>query len=450
MFADLSDKLGTVFKKLRGAARITENNISSAVKEVRMALLEADVNYKVTKDFVNRVSEKAMGEDVLLSVSPAQQFIKIVNDELTETLGGRDYTPGLKLSPHPPTVIMMAGLQGSGKTTTCGKLARYFIKQGRSVMLVACDIYRPAAIEQLEVVAKGAGAQVYTDKVSRDAVKIAKDGLAFAKKAAVDIAIIDTAGRLHIDEDLMKEASAIKAAVMPNEILYVADAMTGQDAVNSASEFDKYLDISGIILSKTDGDARGGAALSVKAVTGKPLLFVGTGEKLDGFALFHPERMAGQILGMGDVVSLVEKAQAAFSEDEAEEMTTKMLKSGVDFNDMLKQFSMIRKMGSLSGLLKMIPGLGSKIGNMQELSGEDKAFKMMEAMIRSMTPIERKRPGVINASRKKRIARGSGRSVQDVNKLLEQLSQMNKMMKKFSKVAGKGGDPSGMLKGLFK
>ncbi len=450
MFADLSGKLGTVFKKLRGEARITEKNITSAVKEVRMALLEADVNYKVAKDFVSRVQERALGADVLSSVSPAQQFIKIVNDELTETLGGKEYTPKVHLSPQPPTIILMAGLQGSGKTTTCGKLAKHFIKNGKSVMLVACDIYRPAAIRQLEVVAGHAGAGFYTGGDSKDAVKIASDGVAYGKKSAKDIVIIDTAGRLHIDEELMAEVARIEKAVNPQEIFYVADSMTGQDAVNSAAEFDRQLSVSGVILTKTDGDARGGAALSVRAVTGKPLIFVGTGEKLDEFELFHPERMAGRILGMGDVVTLVERAQEAMEGEDADELAKKIQKQGMNFNDMLKQFSMMRKMGSLGGLLKMIPGLGGLTANLGNISMDDKKFKHIEAMIFSMTQVERSRPDVITSSRKKRIAKGSGRSVQDVNRLLDQLHQMNKMMKKMNKMASNGRDPRSMMSNLFK
>lgn len=450
MFADLGDKLGAVFKKLRGEARITENNMKTAVKEVRMALLEADVNYKVAKEFVARVEARALGKEVLSSVTPAQQFIKIVDDELTETLGGRDYTPKIHLNSQPPTVIMMAGLQGSGKTTSCGKLARYFIKSGRSVLLVACDIYRPAAITQLEIVGKGVGADVYSDHESKDAVKIAKDGLAFGKKAAKDIVIIDTAGRLHIDDELMQEIVNVRSTVSPDHIFYVADAMTGQDAVNSAAEFNSRLDIDGIILTKTDGDARGGAALSVKSVTGKPLVFVGTGEKADEFELFHPARMAGRILGMGDIVSLVEKAQEAVDQDEAEEMAAKIAKQGLNFEDMQKQFKMLKKMGSLGGIMKMIPGLGGAASQLGGISMEDKKIKHTEAIIKSMTPTERKRPMIINSSRKKRIARGSGTSVQEVNRLMDQLNQMNKMMKKMTKMADKGKDPSKMFGNLFK
>ncbi|MDR0453908.1 MAG: signal recognition particle protein [Deferribacteraceae bacterium] len=449
MFADLSGKLGAVFKKLRGDARITESNVISAVKEVRMALLEADVNYKVVKDFVAGVEKRALGEEVLASVTPSQQFIKIVKDELTEILGGKNYLPKVHLSSQPPTVALMTGLQGAGKTTACGKLAAYFMKNGKSPLLVACDIYRPAAIDQLETVGRKTGVAVYSDRNSRDAVKIASDGVAFGKKAAKDIVIIDSAGRLHIDDELMTELEKIKSAVTPHEIFYVADAMTGQDAVNSAAEFNKRLDISGIILTKTDGDARGGAALSVRKVTGKPLIFAGTGEKNEEFELFHPERMAGRILDMGDVVSFVEKAQEAIDGEDAADLEQKIKKQGLNFDDMLKQFRMIKRMGSLGSLLKMIPGMGSMLGNIGDISTEDKMFKRMEAIILSMTPLERRKPLVINASRKKRIAAGSGRTVQDVNRLMDHLNQMNKMMKRMTKMTKQGKDPSKLFKEMF-
>lgn len=447
MFADLGDKLGAVFRKLRSSARITESNVKSAVKEVRMALLEADVNYKVAKDFVGRVESRALGAEVLESITPYQQFIKIVHDELSETLGGLNYSPKINLSPQPPTVILMSGLQGSGKTTSCGKLARYFMRSGKSVLLTACDIYRPAAVEQLKTIGKSIGSDVYSDERSSDAVKIAVDSIAYARKAAKEVVIIDTAGRLHIDESLMNEISMIKSETNPHEVLYVADAMTGQDAVNSASEFNRYLDISGIILTKTDGDARGGAALSIKEVTGKPLLFVGTGEKFDDFELFHPERMAGRILGKGDIVSLVEKAQEAYSVEDVSSMVDKVKKQNFNFNDLLKQFDAIDRMGSLGSILKLIPGLGNAL---KGVDLDDGRMVKVKSMIYSMTPKEREFPGIINAGRKKRIARGSGRSVQDVNRLLEQLSNMNKMMKKVSKMAGSGKDPRSMLKNIIK
>ncbi|MDR2401047.1 MAG: signal recognition particle protein [Deferribacteraceae bacterium] len=431
MFADLGDKLGAVFKKLRGEARITEKNIASAVKEVRMALLEADVNYKAVKSFLARVEERSLGAEVLSSVTPAQQFIKIVHDELAETLGG--VSPSLHLSPHPPTIFLMAGLQGSGKTTTCGKLARYFAKSGKSVLLAACDVYRPAAIDQLETVARQAGVNFYSDRAEGDPLKIASAGIASAKKAAADIYIIDTAGRLHIDEPLMHEVKSIKDALSCDKIFYVADAMSGQDALTSALEFDRYLDITGMILTKTDGDARGGVALSVREVIGKPLYFIGTGEKLDDFEMFHPERMAGRILGMGDVVSLVEKAQDAFSDLDSQSLAKKIKKEGLDFDDLLSQFKMMKRLGSFSSLMKLVPGLSQAFSKVGDISMDDKRFKHAEALILSMTPLERRKPQIINASRKKRIASGSGRSVQEVNRILDQLVQMNKMMKKMTK-----------------
>jgi signal recognition particle subunit SRP54 len=436
MFADLGDKLGAVFKRLRGEARITEKNIASAVKEVRMALLEADVNYKAVKSFLTRVEGRAMGAEVLSSVAPTQQFIKIVNDELAETLGG--VSPVLHLLPKPPTIFLMAGLQGSGKTTTCGKLAKYFAKNGKTSLLVACDVYRPAAIDQLETVARQAGMSFYSDRGEKDPVKIASAGLAFGKKAAADIVIIDSAGRLHIDEPLMREIRLIKEAVSPSYIFYAADAMAGQDALNSATEFNRYLDLTGIILTKTDGDARGGVALSVREVLNRPLYFIGTGEKLDDFEMFHPGRMAGRILGMGDVVSLVEKAQDAFADTDTEGLARKIKKDGLNFEDLLSQFKMMRKLGSFSSLLKLVPGMSQAFSKVGDVSMDDKRFKHAQALILSMTPDERRKPFIINASRKKRIANGSGRSVQEVNRVLDQLAQMNKMMKKLTKNNLKG------------
>lgn len=439
MFADLNDKLSAVFKRLKGEARITEANIAEAVKQVRMGLLEADVNYKVVKSFVTEVQERALGEDVLKSVSPAQQFIKIVHDSLVDILGGKDYEPGVPLSSNPPTIIMLAGLQGSGKTTTAGKLAKYFSKTGKNCLLVAADIYRPAAIDQLEVLGKNISVDVYSDKSSKDAVKIAKEGLAFGKRAAKDIVIIDTAGRLHIDENLMDEIENVKKAVSPNYVFFVADAMTGQDAVNAASAFNDRLDISGVILTKTDGDARGGAALSIRFVTGKPLMFIGTGERPDEFELFHPDRAASRILGMGDIVSLVEKAQSAIDEEDARSMAGKV-KTGFDFDDLLKQFKMMKKMGSVQSLIGMIPGL-PKI-NPEDV--DEKKLERTQSIIFSMTKQERSKPDIINGSRKKRIAGGSGVSVNEVNKLIDQLYQMNKMFKKFGKKMSGKSEKDGM------
>ena len=444
MFADLNEKLSGVFKRLKGEARISEANIAEAVKQVRMALLEADVNYKVVKSFVSGVQEAALGESVIKSVSPAQQFIKIVHDNLVEILGGKDYEPSLPLQPIPPTIIMLSGLQGSGKTTSAGKLGRYFAKDGKNVLLIAADIYRPAAIDQLEVLGKNLNIDVYSDKSSKDAVKIARDGLEYAKKAAKDVVIIDTAGRLHIDEELMQEVENVKKAVAPHYTFFVADAMTGQDAVNAATEFNNRLEITGVILTKTDGDARGGAALSIRYATGKPLMFIGTGEKPDEFELFHPDRMASRILGMGDIVSLVERAQEVIDIEDAENMAGK-IKTGLDYNDILKQFSMMNKMGSLESILKLIPGL-PKI-NSSDI--DESRIKRTQAIIYSMTKRERTRQDPLNGSRKKRIARGAGVSVNEVNKLIDQLTNMNKMMKKVSRKVG-GKTPDMNMKDLAK
>ena len=444
MFADLNEKLSGVFKRLKGEARISEANIAEAVKQVRMALLEADVNYKVVKSFVSGVQEAALGESVIKSVSPAQQFIKIVHDNLVEILGGKDYEPSLPLQPIPPTIIMLSGLQGSGKTTSAGKLGRYFAKDGKNVLLIAADIYRPAAIDQLEVLGKNLNIDVYSDKSSKDAVKIALDGLEYAKKAAKDVVIVDTAGRLHIDEELMQEVENVKKAIAPHYTFFVADAMTGQDAVNAATEFNNRLEVTGVILTKTDGDARGGAALSIRYATGKPLMFIGTGEKPDEFELFHPDRMASRILGMGDIVSLVERAQEVIDIEEAESMADK-IKTGLDYNDILKQFSMMNKMGSLESILKMIPGL-PKI-NSADI--DESRIKRTQAIIYSMTKRERTKQDALNGSRKKRIARGAGVSVNEVNKLIDQLTNMNKMMKKVSRKVG-GKTPDMNMKDLAK
>ena len=444
MFADLNEKLSGVFKRLKGEARISEANIAEAVKQVRMALLEADVNYKVVKSFVSGVQEAALGESVIKSVSPAQQFIKIVHDNLVDILGGKDYVPSLPLQPIPPTIIMLSGLQGSGKTTSAGKLGRYFAKDGKNVLLIAADIYRPAAIDQLEVLGKNLNIDVYSDKSSKDAVKIARDGLEYAKKAAKDVVIVDTAGRLHIDEELMQEVENVKKAIAPHYTFFVADAMTGQDAVNAATEFNNRLEITGVILTKTDGDARGGAALSIRYATGKPLMFIGTGEKPDEFELFHPDRMASRILGMGDIVSLVERAQEVIDIEEAESMADK-IKTGLDYNDILKQFSMMNKMGSLESILKMIPGL-PKI-NSADI--DESRIKRTQAIIYSMTKRERTKQDALNGSRKKRIARGAGVSVNEVNKLIDQLTNMNKMMKKVSRKVG-GKTPDMNMKDLAK
>jgi signal recognition particle subunit SRP54 len=444
MFAALNEKLQGVFRKLRGEVKLTEENIKEAIKQVRIALLEADVNYKVVKKFIENVQTKAIGEVVLKSLTPDQVFIKLVHDELVSILGS--HTSKINLKPNPPTVIMLVGLQGSGKTTTAGKLAKYFQKEGRDVLLVADDIYRPAAIDQLIVLANQIKADIYYDKDSKDATDIALKAVEKGKKSAKDIVIIDTAGRLHIDEELMKELESIKAAVKPDEILFVADAMIGQDAVNVAKQFNEALGITGVVFTKLDGDARGGAALSIVEVTGVPIKFIGVGEKLDAFELFHPDRMASRILGMGDVVTLVEMAKEAIDEDEAKQMAQKVGKTGMDFNDLLQQFRMIKKMGSLESIMKLIPGFSA----MPDLNIDDKQFKRIEAIIYSMTPEERKKVNIINGSRKKRIAKGSGTTVNDVNKLIMQLEQMNKMLKKFkNKFGGMNKLDKKMLKNMF-
>ncbi|MCX8083780.1 MAG: signal recognition particle protein [Calditerrivibrio sp.] len=444
MFAALNEKLQGVFRKLRGEVKLTEDNIKEAIKQVRLALLEADVHYKVVKKFIENVQSKAIGEIVLKSLTPDQVFIKLVHDELVEILGAK--TSKINLKPNPPTVIMLVGLQGSGKTTTAGKLARYFQKDGRDVLLVADDIYRPAAIDQLIVLANQLKVDVFSDKNSKNAVDIAVRSIEQAKRSAKDIVVIDTAGRLHIDEALMEELKSIKIAVDPDEILFVADAMIGQDAVNVAKQFHEALGITGVVFTKLDGDARGGAALSIVEVTGVPIKFVGMGEKLDAFELFHPDRMASRILGMGDVVTLVEKAQEAIDADEAREMANKVGKTGFDFNDLLQQFRMIKKMGSLESIMKLIPGFSA----MPDLNIDEKQFKRIEAIIFSMTPEERKKASIINGSRKKRIAKGSGTSVNDVNKLIMQLDQMNKMLKKFkNKFGGMNKLDKRMFKNMF-
>ncbi len=434
MFADLNEKLSGVFRRLRGEARITEANIEEAVKQVRLSLLEADVNFKVVKEFITSVKADAVGLEVIKNVSPSQQFVKIINDNLITILGGKDYTPSVPLSPNPPTVIMLVGLQGSGKTTSAGKLSKYFSKQSKNSLMVACDTFRAAAVKQLEVIGKNIAVDVYSDHDTDDVLKIAKDGLAFARRAAKDIVIFDTAGRLHVNDDLMNELVELKKMLNPDYIFFVADSMTGQDAVNTAKVFNDTLDISGVILTKTDGDTRGGAALSIKYVTGKPITFIGTGERFDEFELFHPDRLASRILGMGDIVTLVEKASELIDQEAAEELSKKV-KVGLDFNDLLKQFKMMKKLGSVDSILKMVPGLKSKLptGDMDESK-----LKRIESIIFSMTHVERRTPDILNGSRKKRIALGSGTTVNEINKLSDQLTQMNKMFKKVGKsISGK-------------
>ena len=430
-FEGLTDKLAAAFKKLRAKGKLTESDIKEAMREVRLALLEADVNYKVAKDFIATVSERAVGADVLESLTPAQQIIKIVNDELTALMGSTNSR--INISSRIPTVIMMCGLQGAGKTTHAAKLARYFKQQGRRPMLVACDIYRPAAIQQLQVVGAKAETPVF-ERGTPNPVDTAKEAISYARDYGHDIVILDTAGRLHIDEALMQELRNIKSAVVPHEILLVIDAMVGQDAVNVAKTFDENLGIDGVILTKLDGDTRGGAALSVKAVTGKPIKFVGTGEKLEDLEPFYPDRMASRILGMGDVLTLIEKAQTQVDEKEAEEMARKLKANSFDLNDLLAQMKQMKKMGPLGQLLNMFPGVSGKITE-DEVSAGEQQLKKIESIIYSMTPREREKPSIINPSRKRRIAMGSGTKVEDVNRLLKQFEQMQKMMKQLGSLS---------------
>ena len=428
-FEGLADKLGNAFKKLKSKGKLTESDVKEAMREVRLALLEADVSYKVVKDFVKTVSERAVGAEVLDSLTPAQQVIKIVSEELTALMGGANAK--LTFASKPPTVVMMVGLQGAGKTTNVAKLAGYFRKQGHRPLLTACDVYRPAAITQLQVVGKQLNIPVF-EMGQIDPVQIAQEAVKYAGDHGNDMVFLDTAGRLHIDEALMDELKRIKAAVKPTEILLVVDAMTGQDAVNAATAFDEALGIDGVVLTKLDGDARGGAALSIRAATGKPIKFMGTGEKLDMIEPFHPDRMASRILGMGDVLSLIEKAETAIDEKKAAELEEKIRKNKFDLNDLLDQITQLRKMGSIQDTLAMLPGMGKKL---QDVDVDEKQFDRLQALIRSMTPKERENPDIINPSRKRRIAAGSGQKVEDVNRLLNQHKQMQKLFKQFN---GKG------------
>lgn len=437
-FEGLSEKLAASFKKLRNRGKLSEADVKDAMREVRLALLEADVNYKVAKDFTNKVVEEAVGAKVMESLTPAQMVIKIVNDQLTQLMGG-EAAPLAKAN-KPPCIILMCGLQGSGKTTHSGKLAKLLKKQGHRPLLVACDIYRPAAIDQLCVVAERAGVPVF-QMGTENPVKIAKAAVAHAKDHGNDYVILDTAGRLHIDEQLMDELKNIRYQLEPAEILLVVDAMTGQDAVNVASSFDEALGISGVILTKLDGDTRGGAALSVRAVTGKPIKFAGMGEKLDDLEIFHPERMASRILGMGDVMSLIEKAEQQIDEKQAEELARKLQEDKFDLSDMLDQFRQIQKMGDLKSMLGMIPGMGKQL---KDVDIDPRQFTRLEAIILSMTPAERAKPDLINPSRKRRIAAGCGQRVEDVNRLLKQYRTMKDMMKQLKKMSKKGGRMHGM------
>ena len=432
-FEGLADKLGRAFKKLKNKGKLSESDVKEAMREVRLALLEADVNYKVAKDFTNKVTERAVGQDVMESLTPAQMVIKIVNEELTNLMGGE--SARLEFASKPPTVIMMCGLQGSGKTTHSAKLAKMLKEtQNRRPLLVACDIYRPAAIDQLKVVGEKAGVPVF-EMGTENPVKIAKEAVRHAKDYGNDIVILDTAGRLHIDEVLMNELKDIKGEVNPDEILLVIDSMTGQDAVNVAKSFNELLEVTGVILTKLDGDTRGGAALSVKAVTGKPIKFAGTGEKLDDLEVFHPDRRASRILGMGDVLTLIEDAQNKLDQKEAEKMAEKIMANRFDFNDLLGQFEQIKKMGPLKGILSKLPGVGKQLDNVDI---NDRQIDWLQAIILSMTPEERENPSLMNPSRKRRIAAGSGRTVEEVNRLIKQLDQMQKMIKQMNRGGKKG------------
>lgn len=428
-FESLSDKLSSVFKKLRGKGKLTEQDIKEAMREVRMALLEADVNYKVAKDFIADVTQRAMGQEVMESLTPAQQVIKIVNEELTRLMGG-DEAARIHIKSKPPTIIMMCGLQGAGKTTHCAKLAKRFLKEGHRPLLVACDIYRPAAVDQLCVVGAQAGAPVFKLDGAKPE-EIARRAVMHAKDHGNDIVILDTAGRLHVDEELMAELRRIKQTVPVDETLLVIDAMAGQDAVNVAKSFGESTGLDGVILTKLDGDTRGGSALSVRAVTGKPIKFAGVGEKLDDLEVFHPARMASRILGMGDVLTLIEKAQDTADAKKAEETARRLMENKFDMNDMLDQLAQLKKMGGAGALVSMLPGLAGKV-DMDEIN-ESKAFVHIEAIIQSMTPAEREKPSIIDPKRKRRIAAGSGTKVEDVNRLLRQFEQMSKMMKQLKK-----------------
>ncbi len=436
MFQNLADKLANAFKKFRNKGKLTPADVKEGMREIKLALLEADVNFKVVKGFINTVSERAVGAEVLESLLPAQQIVKIVNEELINLMGSTQAK--LEISSKPPTVVMMVGLQGAGKTTHSGKIAGLYKKQGKNPLLVACDVYRPAAIKQLQIVGEKLDIPVYAEEKNQKPVSIAKNALDYAKKHGHDMVFIDTAGRLHVDEVLMKELQDIKSALSPTEILLVVDAMLGQDAVNVAESFNQMLEISGVVLTKLDGDTRGGAALSVRYVTGKPIKFVGTGEKLDTIEPFYPDRMASRILGMGDVLSLIEKAEEAFDQKKAAELEKKMRDSTFTLTDYLEQLAQLKKMGSLESIMGMIPGMNT--GAAKDAKIDESMLVKTEAIILSMTKKERINPDIINSSRKKRIAKGSGTTVEDINKLLKQFEQMKKMMKQLS---------SGKLGGFF-
>ncbi len=439
MFNNLQDKLEKAFKVLKGHGQITEINVAETLKEVRRALLDADVNFKTAKEFTTRVKEKALGRDVLTSLKPSQLMVKIAQEELTELMGGQ--TAELNYQGN-PAVILMSGLQGSGKTTFSGKLANYLKSQkGKKPLLVACDIYRPAAIDQLHVVGESIGVEVYSERENKNPVSISQNAIQHARSNGFNVVIVDTAGRLAVDEQMMAEIEQVKNAIQPTETLFVVDSMTGQDAVNTAAAFNERLDFNGVVLTKLDGDTRGGAALSIKSVVNKPIKFIGTGEKMDAIDVFHPNRMADRILGMGDVISLVERAQMQFDEEQAKKLEKKIRKNTFDFNDFISQIQQIKKMGNMKDLLGMIPGMGKALKNVDI---DDDAFKGIEAIIHSMTNDERTRPEIIDSSRKKRIARGSGNSVEDVNKLLKQFQETKKMMKLMSNKQ----NMKGLMKGM--
>src|SRR5690554_911581 len=430
MFDNLSQKLDRAFKTLKGTGTITEINVASTVKEIRRALIDADVNYKVAKEVTDAIREKALGRDVLISVSPGQLLVKITQEELTALMGGSKEDINIK---GDPAVILISGLQGSGKTTFSGKLATYLKKQGRQVLLVACDIYRPAAIDQLKVLGEQIGVEVYAEPENKNALQIANNAIAYAKKSGKKTVIVDTAGRLAVDEVMMNEISELKEKLNPSETLFVVDSMTGQDAVNTAKTFDERLNFDGVVLTKLDGDSRGGAAISIRHVVNKPIKFISTGEKMENLDIFYPDRMAQRILGMGDVVSLVERAQQTFDEDEAKRINAKIRKNQFNFDDFLSQLEQIKKMGNLKDLMGMIPGMGKA---MKGLDVDDESFKPIEAIIRSMTPAERSSPELIDGSRRKRIATGSGRTIQEVNNLMKQFDDMRKLMKQMNKMGG--------------
>ncbi len=442
LFEGLSGKLQDTINKFRGKGRVTDKDVKEMMREIKLALLEADVNFKVVKEFINRISERAVGQDVLESLTPGQQVIKIVHEELIDLMG--KVPSKVTISNNPPTVYMMVGLQGAGKTTTSGKLAGIMRKQGKNPLLVACDVYRPAAVKQLQVVGNQLGIPVFAIEGNTNPVQIAKDALAYAKSKLYDLVIIDTAGRLHINEELMAELENIKAAVHPQEILLVVDAMTGQDAVNVAESFNQKLGVDGLVLTKLDGDTRGGAALSVKAVTGKPIKFAGMGEKLSDLEPFYPDRMASRILGMGDVLSLIEKAQEAFDEKKASEMERKLRTQQFTLDDFLEQMQQVKKMGPLDQVLGMLPGMNSKA--MQNVEVDEKKMGHTEAIIKSMTAKERNDPSIINGNRRKRISAGSGTTIQDVNRLLKEFEEMKKLMKMMTEAGKKGGKGFGKLK----